>query len=65
MLLNSTTTPYIKSTYDFKISDESVKAERNVVTIQDNYKFINDIRYWIAQLGSFVVLMVFLVFIDC
>ena len=45
LLLNSTTTPSIKSSYDSKISDESVEAERNVVTIQDNIKFISAINY--------------------
>ena len=34
LLLNSTTTPISKSTYDIEISDESAEAERNVVTIQ-------------------------------
>ena len=45
LLLNSTTTPILKSIYDSKISDESIEAERNVVTIQDKYKVINDISY--------------------
>ena len=43
LLLNSAPIPYLKSSYDSKISDESIEAERNVVTIQDKYKFINDI----------------------
>ena len=50
LLLNSTTIPYIKSTYNVEISDESVEAERNVVTIQDKYKFISCISYWIDQM---------------
>ena len=45
LLLNSTTIPISKSIYNIEISDESVEAERNVVTIQDKYKFINDISY--------------------
>lgn len=46
LLLNSTTTPYLKSSYDFKISDESIEAERDVVTIYKiNIKFISDISY--------------------
>ena len=38
VLLNSTTIPISKSTYDFKISDESIEAERNAVTIYNKYK---------------------------
>ena len=33
LLLNSTTIPISKSIYNIEISDESVEAERNVVTI--------------------------------
>ena len=43
LLLNGTTIPILKSSYDYKISDESIEAEQNAVTIQDKYKFINDI----------------------
>ena len=39
LLLNSTTIPISKSIYNIEISDESIEAERNVVTIQDKYKF--------------------------
>ena len=33
VLLNSTTNPILKSSYNIEISDESAEAERNVVTI--------------------------------
>ena len=38
LLLNSTTTPILKSIYNIEISDESIEAERNVVTIHNKYK---------------------------
>ena len=34
VLLNGTPIPILKSIYNIEISDESIEAERNVVTIQ-------------------------------
>ena len=38
LLLNSTTIPILKSSYNVEISDESIEAERNAVTIYNKYK---------------------------